>query len=83
MFTTTLATGITRTREFERKRLASYAVNVGTKCGHDPQIRRHLADASSSDPVNSSSPIVYVAPRLIIETKWSPNEAQNGSESDD
>ena len=29
-----LKTGITRTREFERKRLATHAVNVGTKCGH-------------------------------------------------
>jgi DNA repair photolyase len=27
--------GITRTPEFEKKRLASFAVNVGTKCGHD------------------------------------------------
>ncbi len=30
-----LKTGITRTKEFERKRLASFAVNVGTKCDHD------------------------------------------------
>jgi len=29
-----LKTGITRTKEFERKRLATHAVNVGTKCGH-------------------------------------------------
>ena len=34
-FVTELTTGITRTPEFERKRLASFAVNVGTKCGHD------------------------------------------------
>lgn len=34
-YQTSLTTGITRTREFERKRLASFAVNVGTKCGHD------------------------------------------------
>ena len=34
-FQTTLTTGITRTKEFERKQLASFAVNVGTKCGHD------------------------------------------------
>ena len=27
--------GIMRTKEFEKKRLASFAVNVGTKCGHD------------------------------------------------
>ncbi len=27
-------TGITRTPEFEKKKLASFAVNVGTKCGH-------------------------------------------------
>ncbi len=30
-----LKTGITRTREFERKRLACFAVNCGLKCGHD------------------------------------------------
>jgi len=30
----TLKTGITRTREFEKKGLATHAVNVGTKCGH-------------------------------------------------
>jgi DNA repair photolyase len=29
-----LKTGISRTPEFENKGLASYAVNVGTKCGH-------------------------------------------------
>jgi len=27
--------GIMRSKEFEKKRLASFAVNVGTKCGHD------------------------------------------------
>lgn len=31
----TLGTGIVRTTEFEKKRLATHAVNVGTKCGHD------------------------------------------------
>ena len=34
VYQTTLKTGITRTREFERKGLASFGVNVGTKCGH-------------------------------------------------
>lgn len=29
-----MKSGITRTKEFERKGLASYAVNVGLKCGH-------------------------------------------------
>jgi DNA repair photolyase len=29
-----LKSGITRTKEFERKKLATHAVNVGTKCGH-------------------------------------------------
>ena len=29
-----LGSGISRTREFERKKLALYAVNVGTKCGN-------------------------------------------------
>ena len=33
--TTLMKSGITRTKEFERKQLASFAVNVGTKCGHD------------------------------------------------
>jgi DNA repair photolyase len=32
--TVKLKAGITRSREFEKKRLASFAVNVGTKCGH-------------------------------------------------
>ena len=32
---TALKVGITRTPEFEKKRLASFSVNVGTKCGHD------------------------------------------------
>ena len=31
----TLRNGITRTKEFERKKLATHAVNVGVKCGHD------------------------------------------------
>jgi len=30
-----LKTGITRTREFERKKLATHAVNVGIRCGHE------------------------------------------------
>ena len=29
-----LGSGITRTKEFEKKRLAGFAVNVGLKCGH-------------------------------------------------
>lgn len=33
-YNTRLSVGITRTKEFERKKLAEYAVNVGTKCGH-------------------------------------------------
>jgi DNA repair photolyase len=32
---TTLKTGIQRSEEFEKKGLAGYAANVGTKCGHD------------------------------------------------
>jgi len=35
VYHTRLKAGITRTKEFERKRLAAFAVNVGTKCGHD------------------------------------------------
>ena len=30
-----LKTGITRSKEFEKKTLAEFAANVGTKCGHD------------------------------------------------
>jgi len=33
--TYTLKGGISRTPEFEKKRLASFAVNCGVKCGHD------------------------------------------------
>ena len=35
VYQTALRSGITRSREFERKKLAEFAVNVGTKCGHD------------------------------------------------
>ena len=31
---TTLSAGISRTKEFEKKDLAQFAANVGTKCGH-------------------------------------------------
>lgn len=34
IYQTMLKGGITRSREFERKKLASFGVNVGTKCGH-------------------------------------------------
>ena len=34
-YITTLKTGIQPSPEFEKKGLASHAVNVGTKCGHD------------------------------------------------
>ena len=33
--TTTLKSGISRSKEFERKGLAEFSVNIGTKCGHD------------------------------------------------
>ncbi|MDP2897868.1 MAG: radical SAM protein [bacterium] len=33
-YTTELKSGITRSKEFEKKRLASYGVNVGTRCGN-------------------------------------------------
>jgi DNA repair photolyase len=32
--TTSLSAGISRTEEFEKKGLAQFAINVGTKCGH-------------------------------------------------
>ena len=35
LHTVKLTGGIRRTREFEKKRLAQFSVNVGTKCGHD------------------------------------------------
>ena len=45
-----LKTGINRTREFQRKRLATHACNVGLKCGHGcvycssgAMLRTHLA----------------------------------------
>jgi len=34
-YTDTVKTGISRSKEFEKKGLAQYAVNVGTRCGHD------------------------------------------------
>ena len=34
-YTDTLKAGITRTKEFEKKGLAQFAVNVATRCGHD------------------------------------------------
>jgi DNA repair photolyase len=34
VYHTTLKSGITRTKEFEKKKLAQFAVNVGTRCGH-------------------------------------------------
>ena len=45
-----LTSGIRRTREFEKKKLAQFSVNVGIKCGHDcyycstgAQMRMHRA----------------------------------------
>src|SRR5450756_350238 len=32
---TSLKKGISRTKEFEKKGLAAFSVNVGLKCGHD------------------------------------------------
>ncbi len=32
--TTTLSAGISRTVEFEKRGLAQFAINVGTKCSH-------------------------------------------------
>ena len=34
VYQTKLRSGISRTKEFERKKLAGFAVNIGTKCGH-------------------------------------------------
>jgi DNA repair photolyase len=33
-YTTTMKGGISRTKAFQKKKLASFAVNVGTRCGH-------------------------------------------------
>lgn len=34
IYQTTLKSGISRTKEFEKKGLAKYSINVGTRCGH-------------------------------------------------
>lgn len=34
VYTTALRTGINRTKEFEKKMLASFCINCGTRCGH-------------------------------------------------
>lgn len=34
IYKTTLKSGITRTKEFEKKGLAQFSINVGTRCGH-------------------------------------------------
>lgn len=34
-YTGTIKSGISRTKEFEKKHLARYSVNVGTRCGHE------------------------------------------------
>lgn len=34
IYETELKSGITRTKEFEKKQLAQFAVNIGTRCGH-------------------------------------------------
>ena len=34
VYTVALASGINRTKEFEKKMLASFCINCGTKCGH-------------------------------------------------
>lgn len=57
IYETRLTGGITRTKEFERKKLAAFAVNVGTKCGHGChycssgallRMHRSFADVSES-----------------------------------
>ena len=62
----TLSSGITRTREFERKKLGSFAVNVGTKCGHGclycstgSMLRMHRSFAQAGeDPFGAGYAIV-------------------------
>ena len=34
VYQTNLRSGISRSKEFERKKLAAFAVSIGTKCGH-------------------------------------------------
>jgi DNA repair photolyase len=61
-----LSAGITRTREFERKKLASFAVNAGTKCGHGclycstgSMLRMHRSFAQAGeDPFGAGYAIV-------------------------
>ena len=55
--TTTLRSGIQPSLEFAKKGLASYAVNVGTKCGH--VLLPHLPHLPSLNPERS-------APRTLL-----------------
>jgi DNA repair photolyase len=63
IYTTRLQSGITRSREFERKRLASFAVNVGTKCGHG-------CCYCSTGPVLRMSPSFKAAGRSPFESGY-------------
>jgi hypothetical protein len=63
---TVLKTAIESTKEFEKKGLAQFAVNVGTKCGHDCQycstgamLRMHLSfSAADESPFRTGYAIV-------------------------
>ena len=64
--TTTLKTDIASTKEFAKKGLAQFAINVGTKCGHDclycstgATLRMHRSfEAAHEDPFGTGYAIV-------------------------
>jgi len=74
-----LKTGITRTKEFEKKGLATHAVNVGTKCGHGclycstrTLLRMHKSfGACGEKPFDSGYAIVdpTIPERVAIDAK--------------
>ncbi len=50
VYETAMKGGIKRNKEFARKKLAAFAVNVGTKCGH-PEQWSALQEALYDSPV--------------------------------
>src|SRR5450759_952080 len=76
---TSLKKGISRTKEFEKKGLAAFSVNVGTKCGHDcsycstgAMLRMHPSfRQAGEDPFGSGFAIVDPSPpeRVAADAK--------------
>jgi DNA repair photolyase len=73
----TLKTGIQKTPEFAKKKLANYAVNVGVKCGHGctycssgALLRRHPAfKATGESPFDSGYAIIdpHTPERVVVD----------------